>query len=85
MIGQRLWNAPYQQEAGNLTWRHPVLDTVFCLVVEYPFAYQRSMVVATEGRGAVTPANALKETPTKRAGDAPAEKDTHPVAQLHVS
>ncbi len=42
-------------------------DTQFWigLVAEYPFSYQRSMAVATERRGVVTPANALKETSTR--------------------
>lgn len=41
------------------------------LVVECPFSYQRSMVVTTEGRGAVKSANALKGGLKKRAGDPP--------------
>lgn len=44
------------------------------LVVKHPFFYQRSMVVAAERRGAVTPATGLKATSAKRAGDPPAEK-----------
>jgi hypothetical protein len=73
-MGKGSRHASHQQKARDFGRRSPGADAALGLIVEEPFSYERSPMVAAERRRAVIPAWVPEQATTQGTGYAPAEK-----------